>query len=77
MPAFVTDAYISNRHLDKGDPCNKTKPQNNSAGTGPVPRLKAANLYNDIMNLGYALLKYYHFLYYLSSLKNIFIKKSI
>lgn len=44
MPAFVTDAYISNRHLDKGDPCNKTKPQNNSAGTRPVPRLKAANL---------------------------------
>lgn len=32
--------------------------------------------FNDIMNLGYALLKYYHFLYYLSSLKNISIKKS-
>lgn len=38
MPAFVTDAYISNRHLDKVcDPCNKTKPQNNSAGIRPVP----------------------------------------
>lgn len=33
--------------------------------------------FNDIMILGYALLKYYHFLYYHSSLKNISIKKSI
>lgn len=33
MPAFVTDAYISNGHLDKAIPVIKTKPQNNSAGT--------------------------------------------
>lgn len=75
MPAFVTDAYISNRHLDKAIPVIKPNDKTIQQGlTGPVWRLQT---FNDIMNLWYVLLKYYHFLYYFSTLNNIPSKKSI
>lgn len=45
MPAFVTDECISNRHLDKAIPVIKPNHKTIQQGlTGPVSRLKAANL---------------------------------